>query len=453
MTIEGTHEETQPMMITVIIPVYNSPEFLKRCLEAVTASDYPHYQCIVVNDGSTDDSGMVARQFPVQVLELSKGPFGPAYARNRGAETARGEILFFVDADVVIYPDTLTKIAQTFARRPEIDAVFGSYDDSPGVRDFMSQYKNLFHHFVHQQGHEEAATFWAGCGAVRRKAFFEVGGFDEGRYPRPSIEDIELGYRLKAAGHQIALNKEVQAKHLKRWTLRGLIKSDVLDRGIPWTLLILQARNLPNDLNLRFSQRMSALLVYVILLCLGLSAFFHNIVILPLLVGLFFLVVGLWSEEATPNMSWRAEAFTYILVGAIAGLALYFDMALLLVPLAVVLFGLLARRWPPHPSALWRRVSFAAVVLGLTVGVGLLFISFPIWLVAPLLLFTLLIVLLNHRFYTFFARKRGMIFALAVVPFHLFYYFYSVLAFVVGTSLHLWNTRVKPISKPMRIEP
>jgi hypothetical protein len=53
-------------------------------------------------------------------------------------------------------------------------------------------------------------------------------GFDADRYPRPSIEDIELGYRLTAAGHQIAMNKEVQVKHLKNWTVRGMIKADFL---------------------------------------------------------------------------------------------------------------------------------------------------------------------------------------------------------------------------------
>ena len=57
----------------------------------------------------------------------------------------------------------------------------------------VSQYRNLLHHFVHQHGHAEASTFWAGCGAIRRAAFDAVGGFDAARFPRPSIEDIELG--------------------------------------------------------------------------------------------------------------------------------------------------------------------------------------------------------------------------------------------------------------------
>src|SRR5262245_49082716 len=91
--------------ITVILPVYNGSAFLGRCLTALTASDYPSFDCIVVNDGSIDGSVGIARKFPVRVLDLAGGPFGPAYARNRGAEAARGKILFFVDADVILVPD------------------------------------------------------------------------------------------------------------------------------------------------------------------------------------------------------------------------------------------------------------------------------------------------------------------------------------------------------------
>jgi glycosyltransferase involved in cell wall biosynthesis len=321
--------------ISVIVPVYNSANTLAQCLAAVAASDDPHFECLVVDDGSTDDSRTIARQFPVRLLELAGGPFGPAYARNRGAEAASGEILLFVDADVVICPDTLSGMAKRLRDQPEIDAVFGSYDDSPAAGNFISQYKNLFHHFFHQQGREQAETFWAGCGAVRRRVFFEVGGFDERRYPRPCIEDIELGYRLTGAGHRVVLSKQVQVKHLKQWTLRSMIKSDVVDRGIPWTLLILQTRALPSDLNLSLSQRVSAALLYGMLVYLG--------------------------------------------VGAI----------------------------------------------------------FQVLAVAPLLLLLFLILLLNHRLYAFFIRKRGMVFALAVVPFHLFYYFYSGLAFALGIGLYL----------------
>src|SRR5690606_2357585 len=98
----------------------------------------------------------------------------------------------------------------------------------PAASNILSQYKNLFHHFVHQQGRREAKTFWAGCGAIRRSVFEEVGGFSTA-YGRPCIEDIELGSRLVRAGRRIVLDKSIQARHLKRWSLWSVIKSDVLD--------------------------------------------------------------------------------------------------------------------------------------------------------------------------------------------------------------------------------
>src|SRR5439155_19309366 len=153
-------------------------------------------------------------------------------------------------------------------------------------------------------------TFWSGCGAVRRRVFFDVGTFDAKRYSRPSIEDIDLGARLRAAGHRIFLNKAMQATHLKRWTIKGMTACDIFDRAIPWTLLNLQHRKLPNDLNLGLSQRASALLLYIIAFDLGLTGLFHNLVILLPLYALSLLVIGYWRwrDGLPPVMGGRALA-------------------------------------------------------------------------------------------------------------------------------------------------
>jgi hypothetical protein len=103
----------------------------------------------------------------------------------------------------------------------------------------VSQYRNLLHHFVHQRGEGDAETFWAGCGAIRANEFHEVGMYDEWHFARPQIEDIELGRRLRRAGHRIVLEPAIQACHLKRWTLRDVLRTDLKHRGVPWTRLIL----------------------------------------------------------------------------------------------------------------------------------------------------------------------------------------------------------------------
>jgi hypothetical protein len=87
-----------------------------------------------------------------------------------------------------------------------------------------------------------------------------VRGFDAARFPRPSIEDIELGYRLRAAGHRIRLDPGLQGTHLKRWTLGSIVRTDIARRALPWSRLILERGHAPSDLNLTTGQRMSAAL-------------------------------------------------------------------------------------------------------------------------------------------------------------------------------------------------
>jgi glycosyltransferase involved in cell wall biosynthesis len=211
---------------------------------------------VVVDDGSRDGSHAVAEAMGARCLRLP-AQRGPAHARNRGAEVARGDVLFFVDADVALCPDAVGQVTEAFRAEPGLAAVFGSYDDAPAAPNFLSQYKNLLHHFVHQNSTEAAWTFWAGCGAVRRDVFAAVGGFDE-KYLRPSIEDIELGDRLRRQGHEIRLRKTLQGKHLKRWTPVSLLRADIRDRALPWAALLATQGQVANDLNLRWSSRISA---------------------------------------------------------------------------------------------------------------------------------------------------------------------------------------------------
>jgi GT2 family glycosyltransferase len=250
--------DTTPTL-SVIVPVHNGGPRLARCLDALRASNSLRHEVIVVDDCSTDDSADVARSRGFEVLRLDARR-GPAAARNHGARRARSELLLFLDADVEARADTLARVEAFFESHGETAALFGSYDDAPDSPGFVSQYRNLLHHFIHQRSRAEAETFWAGCGAVRREAFAMVGGFDEAKYTRPSIEDIELGRRLRRRGHRITLDRDLQVKHLKRWTLLSLLRADVLSRALPWSRLILEEGSMPRDLNLRASDRASAAL-------------------------------------------------------------------------------------------------------------------------------------------------------------------------------------------------
>ena len=426
------------MTISVVIPVYNGVDTLARCLASVAASRRQPDECIVVDDGCTDGSAEVARSAGVRVVSVPNGPTGPGNARNVGAAAATGDVLFFLDADVTVHEDTIGKVTDTFEGDRTIDAAFGSYDDNPDAVDFLSRYKNLFHHFVHQHARREAVTFWGACGAVRRSVFRALGGFDARRYPRPSVEDIEFGYRLRSAGHRIVLNKEMQIRHLKRWTMRGLIKTDIFDRGMPWTRLALRDRRLPNDLNLGFSQRLSAFLLCAVVAYLSLIAVFHDALILPLILALFMLVAGNWSEE-TPHfqLSRRAQSLTYLLIAAIGALSVRAGQARMLPFLGLLIFVLLVDRWADRPEWRLRRAVFAVIVLSLLVSVLSILSHFSIRLGAPFLLLICAIMAINYRFYAFFMQRAGVAFTIAVIPFHLLYYLYSIVSFVLGICVYV----------------
>ena len=287
-------------------------------------STYRDFECLVADDCSWDESPEIAAEKGARVVSIAERR-GPAYARNLAAKSAQGEILLFIDADVCLRPDTLQRIAKAFGDDPKLDALIGSYDDDPAASNFVSQYKNLMHCFVHQQGKRRASTFWTGCGAIKRSVFAGSGGFDES-YVRPSTEDIELGARLIRAGHKIELEPSLTVQHLKHWTFPELLESDIRDRAIPWTLLMLRERHIPNDLNVQWSQRISVALAYV-----GLSA-----------------VLVYWPASLV---------------------------------LAVVVFAI------------------------------------------------------NHRFYRFLGRRRGVLFALRAVPLHLLYFVYSGAAFLAACGM------------------
>jgi glycosyltransferase involved in cell wall biosynthesis len=254
--------------ISVIVPVYNGEKFLPRCLEALFAADYRAFEVIVVDDGSTDESANIARAGGAEVISSERRQSGPAAVRNLAAQRAKGEILLFVDSDVVVRGDALRRIAAHFQKDEALAAVFGSYDDAPAEQNFLSQYRNLLHHFVHQTSNPEASTFWAGLGAIRKTVFSAAGGFDAVRYAVPSIEDIELGVRLKARRQRILLDRDLQGKHLKKWTARSILQTDIFCRAAPWSKLILTRQGLINDLNLKTADRVSTIFVAATLACI-----------------------------------------------------------------------------------------------------------------------------------------------------------------------------------------
>jgi len=285
-------------VISVVMPTHNAEPFLPGVIAALLKSDLPRsrWELIIVDDASSRGAPTVHEAD--SVIDMHGTPRGPAAARNIGAEAARAPLVAFVDADVCVRPDALRRIVEHFRGDPELAAVFGSYDATPAEPGFISQYRNLLHHYVHQQQSGEVDSFWAGCGAVRRAAFLDVGMFDEGRYPSPQIEDIELGYRLRDRGYRIILDPEIQGTHLKRWTFGDMVRANFHHRGLPYARLLLERRQLLNTqgLSVGSTDKASTVLVSLSVLAIAFTVLFQDRRWL-LAVGLCFIAFVLVNRR------------------------------------------------------------------------------------------------------------------------------------------------------------
>lgn len=320
---------SQVPRLSAIVPALNAAATIAQCLDALTAQASDEVEIIVVDDGSTDDTHEIASRYDVRLLKLPRN-MGPSAARNRGAEMARAPILFFLDADVAIAPGGLA-LAGASMSDTDAGAVIGSYDDDPAVGSSISRFKNLAHHYFHQRSRPDATTFWGACGLVRRELFFAAGGFDE---QRAGIEDVELGYRMTARGIRIVLDPALQVTHLKRWTLRLLVATDVKMRAIPWTILWLEGHRLPADLNFSIDQRLAAIVAIAIAIIIPVAIFKYQFWMLVVAL----VALAIWLNRDLYRLLFKRGGFRfsvngfflqqfyylYSIAGVAAGVAIYF---------------------------------------------------------------------------------------------------------------------------------
>ncbi len=308
-------DSLRDMALSVVMPVYNGADVLRASLAPLLAMLRAGEiaEIIVVDDGSTDGTAAIATECHAHLLH-SGGRLGPGGARNVAAPAAVGDVLWFVDADVAVHNDAARMLVASF-RRSGAAAVFGSYDDRPSGRNFLSQYKNLVHHYYHHREGGDAETFWAGCGAVRKDIFLTSGGFDAVTYRYPSIEDIELGLRLRQRGLRIVLAPEVQGTHLKVWRLGNLLYTDIFRRALPWSRLIHAKIALPNALNVRFGERINAALAAGLLLAIVLA----GATLLPFWVPLAVVAAIAVANRRLFDVSRRARGPLF----AVAGVAFH----------------------------------------------------------------------------------------------------------------------------------
>lgn len=213
-----------PLQLSIVVPSRNAVCTLRAALPAIRASKLPRddYELIIVDDASSDASASVAARYADTVIRLHGRPLGPAYARNRGAELARGEIVAFVEPDVLVKPDTIPRMLAMFTADPAVDAVSASRDDSPAARNFASQYWNFLLHFGEQRYVGTGGDLASGCSAVRRSVLMRAGMYDEWRFGLGCLEGLELGQRLQAVGFRVLVSRNIQVSHLKEWSVASV---------------------------------------------------------------------------------------------------------------------------------------------------------------------------------------------------------------------------------------
>lgn len=246
-------------------------------------------ELIVAGDGWTPRPVLpVESGIDFRVLCLEKA--GPAACRDAGARLARYEWLCFVDSDVLVHREAIS-LAASILRESGDDGLVGSYDDQPEAAGTVSRFRNLMHHFHHQRNAGLAGVFWGAFSMVRTSAYLDVGGFDP-TYRDASVEDIELGYRLASKGYRVTLRPEVQVTHLKRWTFAGMVRTDILLRAKPWTLLLHRYGNRHmGDLNTSWKERLTAALSGSVLLSLPLAILGVMPFFVPAILLLLFVIL------------------------------------------------------------------------------------------------------------------------------------------------------------------
>jgi glycosyltransferase involved in cell wall biosynthesis len=181
------------VLVTVIVPNYNHAQSLPLCLDAIKKQTYAPLEIVVVDDCSTDDSVQIAEAAGVTVVSTGSNQ-GPSVARNRGAEWASGEILFFVDSDGALAPDAVANAVALLEADPELGAVCGIDDAAPLISDSrVEDYRALQHHYWCLASEGEVSFVFSALFAVRAKVFDEIGPFN------PTLrwtEEVDYGHRL-----------------------------------------------------------------------------------------------------------------------------------------------------------------------------------------------------------------------------------------------------------------
>jgi len=229
--------------ITVVIPNRNGSATIARCLEAIFSSSYRTFDVVVVDDGSEDDSIMKIDQFPCRLIRLEEHS-GASHARNVGAQSSSGEILFFTDADCLVNEDTLALVNRALQEVGPNVLIGGTYSPVPADPGFFSRFQSAYINYAETKHAENPDYLATHALALRVDTFKRIGGFREAFMP--ILEDVEFSHRARRAGHRLIMKPDILVRHLFNYTLSGSLRNAV-KKSYFWTAYSLANRDLFRD--------------------------------------------------------------------------------------------------------------------------------------------------------------------------------------------------------------
>jgi glycosyltransferase involved in cell wall biosynthesis len=232
-----------PPFISVIIPNYNGEKTIGRCLDAAFASQYGNFEVIVVDDCSADSSTDIIEKYPCRLIRLSEHG-GASKARNTGARNSTGDVLFFIDGDCLLQPDTLGKAAAAYQKQGPGVIIGGTYTPLPYDRKFFSIFQSVYIHYSETKNSLNPDYLATHAMLIAKDLFQKSGGFNE--QFMPILEDVEFSHRLKKMGAALRMVQEIQVQHIFNFTLAKSMRNGIR-KSKYWSIYSIKNRDLLSD--------------------------------------------------------------------------------------------------------------------------------------------------------------------------------------------------------------
>lgn len=212
------------LTFSIIVPVYNSAKTIKPCIESLLLLNYPSYEIIIIDDGSTDNSLKICEKFS-QIKIIRTANRGPSRARNIGIKEAEGDIIAFTDSDCIVHPEWLLELNKGFSKKSVV-GVGGNQVSPVDESDFGKCTQETFTILGFATSYMKTPAFMTeikhnpSCNsAYRKENIKEMGGFNESLWPG---EDVDLDLRLIRQGHTLVRNPKAIVAHYRPQSLSAL---------------------------------------------------------------------------------------------------------------------------------------------------------------------------------------------------------------------------------------